>query len=58
MLQSEVMNMAGRCDNLLYLLRQTVLKLKKKNHTLDNAVSILNEEDRAEVIDLFKQYGV
>ena len=44
--------------NFYYLLQETVKKLKKKNHNLENAVSLLNEQDQAEVEEIFKDLGI
>ena len=44
--------------NFYYLLKETIQKLKKKNNNLENALSLLNEQEQEEVLELFKELGV
>ena len=44
--------------NFSYLLQETVKKLKKKSHNIENALSLLNEADQTEIEEMFKDLGV
>ncbi len=57
-LQLENKVLRAEKTNFYYLLQETIKKLKKKNHSVENAISLLNEQDQAEVEEIFKDLGL